>query len=100
LVPVDENVWVANMIGQHAIQRTGRQPPIRYEAIEEALGKVAGHALNLGASVHMPRIGTGLAGGDWALIEPLIEKKLCERGVDVTVYDLPGRDAASEDIRR
>ncbi|MGW7597179.1 Appr-1-p processing protein [Streptomyces antimycoticus] len=89
LVPVNENLWVANMIGQHGIRRAGGRPPIRYEAIEEALGRLAEYTVNLKASVHMPRIGAGLAGGDWSRIEPLIEKQLCEQGVDVTVYDLP-----------
>ncbi|MEU1792261.1 macro domain-containing protein [Streptomyces sparsogenes] len=89
LVPVYENLWVANMVGQHGIRRVGGRPPVRYEAIEEALGRLAEHALDLGASVHMPRIGAGLAGGDWARIEPLIGKQLCARGVDVTIYDLP-----------
>jgi hypothetical protein len=34
----------------------------------------------------MPRIGTGLAGGRWPDIEPLITDTL--QGVPVTVYDL------------
>jgi O-acetyl-ADP-ribose deacetylase (regulator of RNase III) len=89
LVPVHENLWVANMVGQHGIHRSGGRPPVRYEALEEALGRLADHALRLGASVHMPRIGAGLAGGDWSRIEPLLVKQLGERGVDVTVYDLP-----------
>jgi hypothetical protein len=37
----------------------------------------------------MPRIGTGLAGGNWAMIEPIIQQQLCNQGLDVTVYD-PG----------
>lgn len=89
LVPVHENLWVANMVGQHGIRRAGGLQPIRYEAIEEALGRLAGHAVDLGASAHMPRIGAGLAGGDWSRIEPLIVERLCARGVDVSVYDLP-----------
>lgn len=44
-------------------------------------------AAELGASVHMPRIGCGLAGGKWSRIEPLIERRLAGRGVPVTVYD-------------
>jgi hypothetical protein len=52
------------------------------------LAKVAQKALELEASVHMPRIGCGLAGGEWSRIEPLIVNSLCEKGVDVTVYDL------------
>ncbi|MCA1222448.1 Appr-1-p processing protein [Streptomyces sp. 8L] len=89
LVPVHHALWVANMIGQHGIRRAGGQPPIRYEALEEALGRVAIYALHLKASVHMPRIGASLAGGDWQRIEPLIIDRLCGRGINVTVYDLP-----------
>lgn len=35
----------------------------------------------------MPRIGCGLAGGKWEKIEPLINKNLIEKGIDVFVYD-------------
>jgi len=88
LVQVEPYVWVANMVGQRGI-RTGRSTgvPVRYEAIDAALGRLAGHAAELGASVHMPRIGCGLAGGRWELIEPLIRARLTDRGVPVTVYD-------------
>ena len=51
------------------------------------LEKVAARAQELGASVHMPRIGCGLAGGTWDRIEPLIVASLGARGVPVTVYD-------------
>jgi hypothetical protein len=39
--------------------------------------------------VHMPRIGTGEAGGTWEIIGEIIEDTLCQRKIDVTVYDLP-----------
>ncbi|MCT2277673.1 hypothetical protein M3G91_08560 [Micromonospora chalcea] len=48
---------------------------------------VADRAEELGASVHMPRIGCGLAGGSWQRIEPLIRQALSDRGIPVTVYD-------------
>jgi hypothetical protein len=35
----------------------------------------------------MPRIGCGLAGGKWELIEPIIIRTLCERSIVTTVYD-------------
>jgi O-acetyl-ADP-ribose deacetylase (regulator of RNase III) len=82
-----EGVLVANMIGQQGVGRCANPPPIRYEAMNEALGIVASEALRIGASVHMPRIGCGLAGGSWELIEPLIQSNLADRGVAVTVYD-------------
>jgi O-acetyl-ADP-ribose deacetylase (regulator of RNase III) len=87
-VQVGPNTWVANVIGQHGLRSGGRKPPIRYEAVEQCLAKVAEKARELAASVHMPRIGCGLAGGRWERIEPLIVKTLCEAGIPVTVYDL------------
>ncbi|QNE73684.1 Appr-1-p processing protein [Streptomyces finlayi] len=80
-------VWVANMVGQRGIRTGGKGVPVRYEAIDAALEKVADRAAELEATVHMPRIGCGLAGGRWSRIEPLIEQRLVERGISVTVYD-------------
>jgi hypothetical protein len=42
--------------------------------------------LELNASVHLPRIGCGLAGGKWEKIEPLINKLLIDQGLNVFVY--------------
>ncbi|MGW2013306.1 macro domain-containing protein [Streptomyces sp. NPDC001927] len=87
-VQVEPYVWVANLVGQRGI-RTGRSSgvPVRYEAIDAGLARLAVKAEELGASVHMPRIGCGLAGGKWALVEPLIVERLVGRGIGVTVYD-------------
>jgi O-acetyl-ADP-ribose deacetylase (regulator of RNase III) len=86
-VPVDSTTWVANMVGQHGIRTTKAGPPIRYHAVTECLCRLGDKAVELGASVHMPRIGCGLAGGEWPKIEPLIQEHLSDRGVSVTVYD-------------
>lgn len=88
-VSVDETTWVANMIGQHKTTSTDGVPPVRYEAIEAALKKVADFAVANACSVHMPRIGCGLAGGKWEKVEEKITATLCGREVPVTVYDLP-----------
>ncbi|MFE5488253.1 macro domain-containing protein [Streptomyces sp. NPDC056527] len=87
-VQVGPYVWVANLVGQRGI-RTGRSTgvPVRYEAMDAALGLLADKAEELGASVHMPRIGCGLAGGKWTRVEPLIAERLTARGIPVTVYD-------------
>ncbi|WP_175410884.1 macro domain-containing protein [Streptomyces sp. TRM64462] len=86
-VQVGSYLWVANMVGQHGIRTGGKGVPVRYEAIGTALGSLAAKAAELGASVHMPRIGCGLAGGIWARIEPLITDRLAAHGIPVTVYD-------------
>lgn len=87
LVRVEEEVWVANMIGQHGVRSRQNQRPIDYGALEQCLAKLAEKAIVKFASVHMPRIGAGLAGGKWSRIEPLIASTLVERGVPVTIYD-------------
>ncbi|WDT89999.1 macro domain-containing protein [Streptomyces sp. SCSIO-PteL053] len=86
-VQVGHCLWVANIVGQRGMRTGSKGVPVRYEAIDTALGAVAARAGELGASVHMPRIGCGLAGGTWSRIEPLIERCLISAGVPVTVYD-------------
>lgn len=88
LVQVETDTWVANMIGQHNIRpdKDGN-PPVRYEAIGEALRKVAVAALAMNASVHMPRIGCGLAGGKWEVMEAIVVETLIEKNIKVIVYD-------------
>lgn len=87
-VQVEPALWVANIIGQHKIHKDENGlAPIRYHAILSGLQKVAVHAQSLKASVHMPRIGCGLAGGNWDQIEPLIDKALIALEIPVTVYD-------------
>ena len=79
-----ESVWVANMTGQHDNVAKDGIAPIRYEALETALTSVAKHARYFDASIHMPRIGCGLAGGSWDQVGPIVERTL--RGLDVYVY--------------
>jgi O-acetyl-ADP-ribose deacetylase (regulator of RNase III) len=86
-VGVEHELWVANMVAQTGLRLTKSGPPIRYEALVVCLEHVASKALEIGASVHMPRIGCGLAGGKWSEVEPLIVEHVSRRGVAVTVYD-------------
>ena len=87
-VQVEEDLWVANVIGQHKINKDENgNAPIRYDAIEDGLKEVASFAKENNASVHMPRIGCGLAGGKWEMIEPIILQRLSNNDVEVVVYD-------------
>ncbi|MFF7253974.1 macro domain-containing protein [Streptomyces microflavus] len=86
-VQVGTYLWVANMVGQRGMRSGSKGVPVRYEAIDKALGAVAARAGELGASVHMPRISCGLAGGTWSRVEPIVQGRLTGEGVPVTVYD-------------
>lgn len=86
-VPVEGDIVVANMIGQVMGFGTNGEPPVRYEAIRQALKIVADYCLHHNASFHCPRIGCGLAGGSWEVISQIIHEELCDKGIDVTVYE-------------
>jgi O-acetyl-ADP-ribose deacetylase (regulator of RNase III) len=90
LVDVEPELWVANLIGQRDIRRgADGSPPVRYDAVRLGLHNVAELAQARDASVHMPRIGCGLAGGDWSVVEAIVRDEVVAAGIDVTVYDLP-----------
>lgn len=88
LVQVENDLWIANLIGQHKIRKDEKgNPPIRYEAIELGLNALVEKAKSLNASVHMPRIGCGLAGGKWEKIEPILNNTLIVNNIETVVYD-------------
>ncbi len=87
-VKTEKDIWVANIIGQHGItEDENGSPPIRYQAVEEGLEKIGEFAKKINASIHMPRIGCGLARGNWDKIELIILNKLSKQNIAVTVYD-------------
>jgi O-acetyl-ADP-ribose deacetylase (regulator of RNase III) len=98
IVEVDENLWVVNMIGQKGVARRGTTiPPVRYSSIRNALTQVAEAALDeqyrgpfKSVAIHCPKFGAGLAGGDWRVIEQIIQEELVDKGLEVTVYEFDG----------
>lgn len=99
-VEVGDGITVANMIGQHMTHWIDGNPPIRYHAIAQALDAVARFALSRGATIHAPRFGAGLAGGNWKLIEHYIKKHICSRDIPVTIYDFPDAESLADEIER
>jgi O-acetyl-ADP-ribose deacetylase (regulator of RNase III) len=70
---VEENLCVANLIAQSGIRSSHNPKPIRYDALKTCLHTLHILAFNwCNASVHMPRISCGLAGGDWSEVEPIV----------------------------
>ena len=87
-VEVGDKLWIANMIAQHKTkQGSDGVPPIRYDAVSSCLGLLSKFASDHQATIHMPRIGCGLAGGSWDKIVPLIEQTCGVAQVSVYVYD-------------
>lgn len=87
LIAVEKYISVANMVAQRGTKTGSNGVPIRYEAVEKCLEILGNKAKELNASVHMPRIGCGLAGGNWNKIEPIITATLLKQDIPVYVYD-------------
>lgn len=85
----DPDIYIANMIAQEGIRSSINPHPIRYEVLRQTLEAVAVFAQSNQASIHTCRIGAGLAGGDWNIIEGIIKETLVDKGLSVTIYDLP-----------
>ncbi|WP_294707378.1 macro domain-containing protein [uncultured Fusobacterium sp.] len=88
LVPVEDEIVIANMIAQDGFVNFLNPIAVRYETLKECLTQLAYRIKSNDVSVHMPRIGCGIAGGKWEEIEPIIKETLCKNDIQVYVYDL------------
>lgn len=95
---VDESLGVVHMICQRGYGPSP-SPRIRYSHVKTCLTALREIAQKRNATVHMPRIGSGEAGGSWDIVSELVEDALCNRGIQVTVYDLPGADIKESEQR-
>lgn len=89
-INVEPEIIIANIIGQHGVRSSRNKnlpPPIRYDAVKKGLERIAEYAEKHNASVHMPRIGCGLAGGEWEEIESIINTTLIQKNIKTNVYD-------------
>ncbi len=83
VVPVAPELWVANLVAQHGLRSRTNPCPLDYAALERCLQALALVAETKQASVHLPRLGAGLAGGDWEQIAAQLNATLHRRPVYV-----------------
>lgn len=89
VIPVEKDIMVINIIGQDGIGSKNGVPPIRYDAIKKGLDKAQAFIDDYSGknpTLHLPRIGAGLAGGDWEKIEKIIKQTI---KIPTFVYTLP-----------
>lgn len=86
LVEVADDLWVANMVAQHGYKSPSNPLPLKLDALKACLKQLAIEASARQATVHMPKIGTGLAGSSWDVVEPVISDILS--AVPTFVYTL------------
>lgn len=88
---IKEDLVLASLVAQHGYG-PAQKPRIRYLALDRTLEKVAVFAKEKGASIHLPRIGSGQAGGDWGIVREIIDQRLNAAQLKVTIYDLPNAE--------
>jgi hypothetical protein len=90
LTRLSDEVYVYQMIAQKGIFPKEGDIPLRYDSLKNCLVELSTVALQMNATVHMPKIGSGQAKGDWGIIEGIIHDELISKGISVMVYVLPG----------
>lgn len=77
-----DRIVVAHMCAQKGVGTN--KVRIQYHMLADCLSEIKMLSDGDGFSIHMPRIGCGLAGGDWQVVEEIIDSV----ELDCTVYDL------------
>jgi hypothetical protein len=86
-------IKIANMIAQNGYIGEDNPRPLDYGALVKCMQAVvqeihyALYSLPVKKTIHCPKFGSALAGGNWEFIEALIEDIWLAKGIDVTVYE-------------
>lgn len=86
IIDCGNGIHVANMVAQVGTKSSRGQIPLRYNALHACLERVQKFAADNGATVHVPRIGSKLAGGCWPVVKDVL---VATMKVDTYVYTLP-----------
>ncbi len=84
-VTVSRELTICNMLAQNGYKSTDNPVSLDYKALEDCLSFVNKH-VRLHISIWMPKIGSGLAGGNWNKIEDIINLTLKDR--EVVIFEL------------
>jgi len=83
-VHIDNEFTIVNAYIQYDYGRDGKK--VNYDAVRSCMKSIKKHFPN--AKIGLPKIGAGLAGGDWNVISEIIEEEL--KGMDVTLVVFEG----------
>lgn len=82
-VRIPDGVWVINAYTQYGVSRHVRA--LDYDALTLCLRKI-NFRFN-GRHIGLPKIGCGLAGGDWKVVKEIIIKELSSCDVTIVIYN-------------
>lgn len=82
-----DNFAIASMITQENYGKDGRKY-VSYDAMDAAFASLAKAAASVNMSINIPLIGAGLGGGNWKIIESIIEAHTDDLGVEVICWEM------------
>lgn len=90
VVPVTDKLWIVNAITQYNYGRDPDKVYVDYERLSHCFYKLNHQIQNskiLPKKIHFPKIGAGLAGGDWDIISETINFALDEN-IEKNLWEL------------
>lgn len=84
----DKVLFIVNSYTQYhygANHKDGIKNPVDYDAITLCMRKI-NHEFK-GKHIGLPKIGCGLAGGDWTVVKSIIQNELKDMDVTVVIYN-------------
>jgi len=85
-VPLGNGRVGYNIYSQFMYGRDTRK--VDYDALRKGVTAVCEDLIEDGkTSLALPRIGCGLAGGEWSVVSGILEEVSNETGIDITIYD-------------
>lgn len=88
-VPINKDVnplWIVNMSTQDTYGKTGVH--VNYDAVRQCFKSLFRHCEYNDHRIAIPKIGAGLAGGDWGRIEKILLDLLFGTKIELSVYTL------------
>lgn len=90
VVQVEKDIYVFQLLAQKGLSSPlSGNTTLSYSALKDGLAQLREIALELGATIHLPRIGAGEARGNWGIIESIIHDELLLHDIEVTLYVQP-----------
>jgi len=93
---IDDNLIIANMIGQDGVFSKDNLIPIKYRALANCMSKIAVFVevekikTNKNVVIHAPKFGSNLAKGNWSFVLELIREIWLENNISVVIYEYVG----------
>ena len=84
----DLAIVIVHMFAQDGLRGRQKAQPLDYQQLQSCMEIVPmiGRMISRPFSIHCPKFGAGLGGGDWSIIEKMIRSTWCMQDISVTVY--------------